>query len=118
MSAFRRSTRHRYERIWAGAIALAAAGAVAASLAFSQPPTGTPANQPGQPAANAPALPPGWVVRYTPTGGTPIVAHSPNAAFALRPGETIYPGVAPAGFEASYEAEIKIPEAGKYRFGA
>src|SRR5258705_11579679 len=109
MSPFRRSTRHRYERIWAGAIALAAAGAVAASLAFSQPPAGKPANQPGQPAANAPALPPGWVARYTPTGGgAPLRGPSPNTPLPPPPRGGLYPGVAPAGFVGSYESGVKI----------
>jgi mono/diheme cytochrome c family protein len=120
--------------IWAAAIGLAALTAAAAAIAVGADRRSAPLDraggQPGdQPAAapaavaGAPALPPGWSARYIargagPAAAPPVVAHSPNAAFALKPGESIYPGVAPADFEATYEADVRIVEAGRYRFGA
>ena len=60
----------------------------------------------------------GWAAAYSAPGGKPVETHAPNAAFALAPGETVHPGIAPASFTAKYDGVVTIGVAGKYRFGA
>lgn len=121
MSLCRGAGSHGVERLWVGAICSAGAlvGLVADLNYAAQP--ATPAAG-ARPAAKQPF---GWYARFSaaavdPKGKKPeaIVAYTPQAAFALKAGETAYPGVPAAGFEAIYDADVRIADPGKYRFGA
>lgn len=59
----------------------------------------------------------GWYAVYT-GGETVVKSHAASASFALPPGATIDPQIAPSGFVAEYSTEIRVNDPGKYRFGA
>ncbi len=62
----------------------------------------------------------GWVLSVTDASGKCVAQSGANfASFALKPGETLDPQIAPAGFTAVYETTIAIDDqnVGSYRFG-
>jgi mono/diheme cytochrome c family protein len=99
--------------------ALAGAGMALAGLAFGG---AVPEGALAQPATTPPGGDTkvgGWFARYGGgAGGGEVKGYSPTASFALEPGQGVSPGVAIAGFEATFDAQVKIEQAGKYRFGA
>ncbi len=64
---------------------------------------------------------PGWLATYGPVDGRAfdggvIRTHASAPTFALMPMESVHPIVPAAGLTASFNAIVKIPDAGTYRF--
>jgi len=70
---------------------------------------------------DAPAGVPGWYARYSP-GTTAAVkeikTQAPYAAFALEKGQSTHPGATAKDLQATFDADVTLDAAGKYRFGA
>ncbi|MBX3357519.1 MAG: c-type cytochrome [Phycisphaeraceae bacterium] len=105
-----------------GAAALSAVLIVAAGAALV-----AVASHAARSAALAPAaaesLPPGWYGRFSAldakgTPGEPVAAFSPVPAFALEAGDSVHPLLPASGFEATFDAQVNVPDSGRYRFGA
>lgn len=61
----------------------------------------------------------GWAASYAAPGArSPVVAHAQHAAFAVEPGQTVHPSVAPEGFVATFDGLVTLTAPGRYRFGA
>lgn len=88
----------------------------------------TSATSPAGPSGSGPSananlaavtLPPGWGAVYTGSDGhaqKEIKSFAPTPTFTLAPEESIDPGLAAAGWSAAYTADLKIADAGSYRF--
>ncbi len=131
----------RAEAVWAVCVAGLAAGLYLGSCGPSSEPAGkkgtapaaaAPAGETGvKPAAVGEGMKKdaveklsgmaGWHAVYSGRGGSEaeiVRTWSPQAAFALREAESVHPAVAAAGLSASYAGDVKVEEAGKYRFTA
>lgn len=69
----------------------------------------------------AESMRPGWFATYGPVDsrafeGGVVRTHVPFPSFALAPGESVHPVVPPAGFTAAFNAVVRVPQAGAYRF--
>ncbi|MBX3377734.1 MAG: c-type cytochrome [Phycisphaeraceae bacterium] len=132
--------RVRVEAVWAGILVFVAGGLYLASCGPSgeAPRKGGGSSSAGDTAgtvagASASATPPGegsgakvdaltgiagWHAVYSAREGPSVRTWSPQAAFVLREGESVHPGVAASGLSAGYTGDVKIEEPGKYRFAA
>lgn len=64
---------------------------------------------------------PGWLATYGPVDarsfdGGVIRTHASAPTFALTPGQSVHPIVPASGLTASFNAIVKVPEGGAYRF--
>lgn len=106
--------------LWAS---LAGAGISLATFGVAHTRDAGPAlTQPATAAAPANKLA-GWFARYAAADArgpkaAEVKAYAATASFALESAEGIAPGVPVASFEATFDAQIRIDQAGKYRFGA
>jgi len=59
----------------------------------------------------------GWLATFT-SGAVEACSIVGHASFAARTGESVHPAIAPSGFNAVYNATLRVSEPGEYRFGA
>lgn len=105
---------------WRAAMLLATAGLVSLSALGFAPERPAPLAE-LQPATEPAAATPGWLARYVPGKGANvkrIATHAPYAALAVDPGQSLHPAIPAADFEVTFDAEVRLADAGKYRFGA